>query len=47
MTIIDATDLGYQMLNERIKNTVGPCAVANCCGQRFLAAGMADREITV
>ena len=47
MTIIDATDLGYQMLNERIKNTNGPCTVTNCCGQRFLAAGMADQEITV
>ena len=47
MTIIDAADLGYQMLNERIQNTTGPCTVTNCCGQRFLAAGMAGREITV
>ena len=47
MTIIDAADLGYQMLNERIQNTTGSCTVTNCCGQRFLAAGMAGREITV
>ena len=47
MTIIDAADLGYQMLNERIKNTNGPCTVVNCCGQRFLAAGMADKDVTV
>ena len=47
MTIIDATALGYQMLNERIQETEGPCTVTNCCGQRFLAAGMADKEISI
>ena len=47
MTIIDATGLDFQTLNERINATAGACTVANCCGQRFLAAGMADREITV
>ena len=47
MTIIDAADYGYQMLNECIRNAEGPCTVDNCCGHRFLGAGMADREITV
>ena len=47
MTIIDATDLGYQELNEQLQAADGPCTVVNCCGQRFLAAGMADKEITV
>ncbi len=47
MTIIDAADYGYQMLNERIRKADAQCTVDNCCGHRFLAAGMANKEITV
>ena len=47
MTIIDAQNLEYRMLNDRIRLAGSPCTVVNCCGQRFLAAGLTEREITV
>jgi len=47
MASIDARGLGHRELNEAIRNTQGPCVIEACCGQRFLAAGMSGRDITV
>ena len=45
--IINATDLDYKSLNDALRNAGGDCTIENCCGQRFIAAGMSDREITI
>lgn len=47
MTNINAANLGYQELNEAIRNSDRECVISGCLGQRFLAAGMGGREITV
>lgn len=44
---ITATDLGYRELNEAIRAGDGDETVVGCLGQRFIAAGMADRRITI
>lgn len=45
--LIHAEGLDYKALNEQIRNSSGPCTIDGCCGQRFIAAGMADRDIEV
>ena len=47
MVSIDAKNLGYTEMNRLIREAEPVCTVENCCGQRFLAAGMSDRDITV
>ena len=47
MFIIDATDLNYRDLNDRLRVTAGDCTLIGCCGQRFIAAGMSDKIITI
>ncbi|WP_365699612.1 glutamate synthase [Ruminococcus sp.] len=44
---INATDLDYRELNETLRNSRGKCNITNCLGQRFLAAGISDKNITV
>jgi len=45
--IINAEDLGHRALNEIIRSSNGDCVLDGCCGQRFIAAGMAGRNITI
>ena len=47
MTVIHADGLDHKALNEKIRQTADPCIVDGCCGQRFIAAGMAGREIGI
>ena len=47
MKTIDATGLDYKELNALLRDATGKCAVRNCCGQRYLADGMADIDLTV
>ena len=47
MVLIDATNLGHRELNERIRAAGEDCKITGCCGQRFLAAGMAAQNITI
>ena len=47
MTSICAEGLGHRELNEAVRAADGPCTVTACRGQRFLAAGTSDRELTV
>ena len=47
MTSIQAPGLGYSALNARLRETSGNCVIEGCCGQRFIAAGMSDREIVI
>lgn len=44
---IDAGNLGYRELNEQIRIVDGDCALVKCLGQRFIAAGMSGRTITI
>ena len=45
--IIDAKKLGFAELNEKIRSTDEDCTITDCCGQRFIAAGMSDKKISV
>lgn len=44
---IDVTGLGYRELNESLRQSGGSCTLTGCCGQRFIAAGMSDKDITI
>lgn len=44
---ISAKNVDYKNLNEAIRSTDGDCTVSDCLGQRFMAAGMSDKKITV
>lgn len=44
---IDAKKLGFAELNNEIRDTDEDCLIRNCCGQRFIAAGMSDKKISV
>lgn len=47
MNTIEIGGLSYRDLNEKLRSTPGDCKLTGCLGQRFIAAGMADREITI
>lgn len=47
MFVIDAVNLGYKQLNESLKLYKNDCTITNCCGQRFIAAGMTDGTIRI
>ena len=47
MMSINAKGRDYQELNGQIREAGSSCTITNCCGQRFLAAGMSDKEITI
>lgn len=47
MTILDVTNLEYKELNDKLRDTQGDLTLNGCCGQRFIAAGMPKRSITV
>ena len=40
-------NLDYREVNDKLRETDGACTLSGCLGQRFIAAGMADREITI
>jgi len=46
-TRINADDMDHRVLNEEIRKSDGKCLVTGCCGQRFIAAGMSDREVEI
>ena len=45
--IIDAKDLDFSALNEKIRQSENSCEIINCLGQRFIAAGMSDKKIDI
>ena len=47
MNQLDVKDLNHQQINEALRQLEGDCTLTNCCGQRFIAAGMSDREIDI
>ena len=47
MVSICASGMEHKELNAAIQNTRGACTIDECCGQRFIAAGLSGRDITV
>ena len=47
MKVIDAAALDYKALNEALRQPEHSYVIQNCCGQRFIGAGMSDRDITI
>ncbi|MBR5381617.1 MAG: glutamate synthase [Oscillospiraceae bacterium] len=48
MTTIQAKGLEHKALNEQLRLSQGECVIEGCCGQRFIAAGMAaDKDIVI
>lgn len=47
MVSINAKGRDYQELNELVREVGESCTITNCCGQRFLAAGMSGKKVTV
>lgn len=45
--VLNAANLDYKGLNDRLRKTEGDCLITGCCGQRFIAAGMSDKTITI
>ena len=45
--VIYADKLDYTALNEKIRATTEDCRIHNCLGQRFIAAGMQRRTVTI
>ena len=45
--MIQAHGLEHMALNEKIRDVQGDCVIDGCCGQRFIAAGMADKSIVI
>ncbi len=46
-TLINADNMDHRSLNEQIRMAGEQCMVTGCCGQRFIAAGMSDKDITI
>ena len=47
MESIQAKDLEHRALNDQLRTVTGDCVIEDCCGQRFIAAGMADKNIEI
>jgi len=47
MTVINVESLDFKTLNEKIRTSSGDCLIRGCCGQRFIAAGMAKKRLTI
>lgn len=45
--LIHAKELDYRDLNDAIRNAGNESTVDGCCGQRFIAAGMSEKNITI
>ena len=44
---INAEGLEHEALNAAIRNTEGDCLIEGCLGQRFIAAGLTGKDITI
>lgn len=45
--LLDASNISFKDLNDFIRQADVSCVIENCCGQRFIAAGMSDKSITI
>lgn len=47
MLSLDVTALDYRTVNERLRRIENGCTLTGCCGQRYIAAAMQDKSITI
>lgn len=47
MKILNINALNHQAINDSLRDVQEDCTLINCCGQRFIAAGMSDKNITI
>lgn len=47
MVLLNAKDLDYKALNEALRQNTNDITIEDCCGQRFIATGMSDKNITI
>ena len=47
MKILNVAVLDHQAINDSLRDVQEDCTLINCCGQRFIAAGMSDKNITI
>lgn len=45
--LLNVKDLDYKALNDALRNSTEDCTVTGCCGQRFIGAGMSEKQITI
>ena len=45
--LLNVKGLDYKTLNEALRQNSGDITIENCCGQRFIATGMTDKNITI
>jgi len=45
--LLDATGMDFKVLNQQLRQADTECQVVGCCGQRFIAAGMIEKSITI
>lgn len=45
--VINAKNLDHKALNEKLRGLSGDITIEECCGQRFIAAGMSGCSITI
>ena len=45
--LVDVRNYGYKELNELLRSSGENCNITGCCGQRFIAAGMSGKNITI
>ncbi len=47
MMSLNVRGLDYKTINDTLRTVQGDCQIDGCCGQRFIAAGMSDKNITI
>lgn len=47
MKIINAVNLDHRAVNDSIRKAGKDCILKGCCGQRFIASGMSDVNLTI
>lgn len=47
MKVINITNMDFKDVNEKIRKSAGDCTLEGCCGQRFIGAGMAKKNIVI
>ena len=45
--LIDVKNLDYKAINEKLRESDGDFTLTGCCGQRFIAAGMSNKNVTI
>ena len=45
--LLNVKGLDYKALNEALRQNLGDITIENCCGQRFIAASLTDKNITI